>query len=903
MKKYDKYGLVSALALTAALVTAPAQATQSYDAKSLEMARQPLNVALQKLSEKFDVQIASFSEDLSGKTVRKLSGQYNLKDALTAALAGSGLYYLRVDDRTIAVGTSERLSAQYQKAGFKVISSNAASDYEANLAPYQDDEKVDEVDSFAFDEIIVTATRRSESLRDVPMAISALGGDAIEKRGLSGFADYLNGVPGVTMADRGAGANTIIIRGISTSPQSGLGSTAGVYLGEVPLADLAGTVNGDSAGNADLKMVDIDRVEVLKGPQGTLFGSASMGGTVRLIPKAPSLDKIEGIVLTQYSNTGESGGHNTAIQGAVNVPVIEDKFALRAVAYRFDDSGYVDNVAADGQLPVLDIAKGLGGIARKEPGVGGSKTTGFRVTGFWMPVDDLSFSLSHIHQNTRVDGSAQVNLGLSGKFQQERLGVGRSGLGTEFQEQNIDVTNLVINYDVGWGELLSSTTRIDHQSSNEGDLSFFYGLIGGQGIAVPNSTANVRNVDSFIQELRFASSFDGPFQFLVGGYYEDKDDVMNVLQTWSGHPELEAAAAGTWLFGAPPPSGVPAGFVWDSFDWRFHVAKANIQKAVFGEFSYDLTDQLKATVGVRHFEYDRKSVSEYVGIGFNGVFENAPKNSGETYRANLSYRPSDDVLLYGQFSQGFRMGGSAPDSSTLVGCLDSEGQILLANGNKVTPPDGALNPDKLDSYEVGAKIALANRRVILNAAAYRINWDGLPVQEVVDLSSLPGCSTGAITLNAGESVSQGIELDAQMMLTENLNANLSFSYGEAKLSGQSSLGNDGDNLPGSADTQVSFGLEYLFDIQGHDAFVRGDYSYVSEFYSNIAETGQASGGYHLVDLTAGISVDGLNISVFVKNLTNDDSLTWVESSFAGNGANRAYRLRPRTIGLSLGYEF
>ena len=179
--------------------------------------------------------------------------------------------------------------------------------------------------------------------------------------------DYLRNVPGVSFQDRGAGQNTIVIRGMATDSQQG-STTAGAYFGETSIASMQGPSNGGVGGNADVKLVDIERVEVLRGPQGTLYGAGSMAGTVRIIPNAPKLDTLEGSIATRYSNTAEAGGDNYSVQAVLNLPVIEDKLAVRGVAYRFDNSGFIDNVAASQPTSWITDAVTLDGAVAEDKG-------------------------------------------------------------------------------------------------------------------------------------------------------------------------------------------------------------------------------------------------------------------------------------------------------------------------------------------------------------------------------------------------------------------------------------------------------------------------------------------------------------------------------------------------------
>jgi len=318
------------------------------------------------------------------------------------------------------------------------------------------------------------------------------------------------------------------------------------------------------------------------------------------------------------------------------------------------------------------------------------------------------------------------------------------------------------------------------------------------------------------------------------------------------------------------------------------------QKAIFTELTYEVTEQLSATFGARHFEYDQ----EFVNLGFIGstpfLGDNTLNESGDTYKANLSYSPNDDLLIYGQWAEGFRLGQAA--SAPIASLCDADSNGLLDDVGFADP--GPLASDRSENFELGIKASLADGRITVNAAVYRIDWQDMPVS-----ISLPSCS-GTVRLNAAESKSEGVELEVQARIAENLRLDISASYGEATLTADANnIGVKGDNLPGSADFNMSVGMEYDFTLAGADAFVRGDYAYIGEFYHNVAETGEASGGYGQLNIKTGITVNAFDIDLFINNLTNEDDFTWVETTQVNFFGNSAYRLRPRTMGLNIAYQF
>jgi len=718
--------------------------------------------------------------------------------------------------------------------------------------------------SWLLEEVVVTATKRETSLQDTAMSISAIGGETIDKRNLVGMEDYLPSIPGVSMQDRGAGQNNITIRGISAGNEKVESPATGIYFGETPVTGLNLPINGGGSGSGDIKMVDIERVEVLRGPQGTLYGAGSMGGTVRVIPNAPNLEQVEGKVSARFSQTGEQGGDNTMVQGVINVPVIDDQLAIRAVVYEFDNEGFIDNVA--GSQPTAPVASAVNlGATAVDRKSGGDNYTGFRLSTLWQPVDELSITLSYLNQEIEQEGSREVNLGLSGDFQQARLAVGENAL-PEGQFNETDIINLVLTYDLGWGELFSSTSKIDYEGSSRFDLGNF--SFSGE----PFSSLNSGRTELTIEELRFVSDFEGAFQMLLGYYYEDRkvDSVFDLF--WFG----ESSSKGHIIFESQ---------------------ELLEQQSLFGELSYQLTDKLKATGGFRWFDYEKSTpVSRRDGVSRTELEARKGTVDDVNYKFNLAYSVNDSTLVYGEWAEGFRIGTFQGQISP-VDDPDGDGVVLFADGVMRKVTEGLLESDTVESIELGIKTAFMDERVTLNASIFQIDWTGIPV-------ALTTANNGSHQFNAGEVKSEGAEMEVQALLSDSLVLHVSTSYIETKLAEDAPTlgGVKGDDIPSSADFNFSLGLEQRFTVSGYDSFVRADYVYVSEYFHviDVPADEPESGGYGLVDLKVGTTVNNVDLDLFVKNLTNADDFTWVETSW---GAGRAFRIRPRTVGFNVSYSF
>ena len=315
----------------------------------------------------------------------------------------------------------------------------------------------------------------------------------------------------------------------------------------------------------------------------------------------------------------------------------------------------------------------------------------------------------------------------------------------------------------------------------------------------------------------------------------------------------------------------------------FDTLKETKQFAWFGELTYAITEQLSATVGARHFDYEQEDLKSFSFAG-NVSYTDRPftiEETGQSYKAVVSYTPNEDRLFYAQWSEGFRLGAGGFQSNA-------------CDIATFTAPD--VNSDTSENIEVGAKTSFADNRITFNAALFRVNWDDLPVTQFAPCFHVA---------NAGKAQSEGIELELQGALTENIRLDASASYIDATLEEDSGLGNKGDNLPGSANFNFSIGLNVDFTLASYNSYARIDYAYIGEYYNNIAETGTAAGGFGQTHVTVGMELDQWQASLFANNLTNDNGLTWVESNNLAfsPGVSRGYRIRPRTIGLNLSYQF
>lgn len=822
-------------------------------AVKLDIQPQPIGDALNEFARQAGIQVILQTHDGAGITSPRLVGEYQPRVALEKLLANSGLEFEYLNGNTIAV----RKPATGKSSAI--------------------------VETPVVEEIMVTATKRAESIQSVPISITAIGNEEISRRGLKGMGDYLASVPGVSYIETRASANAIVIRGIETSPETqnfGAGTTVATYFGETPITNSAGLLGGSGV---DLKLVDIERVEILRGPQGTSFGDSSLGGAVRTIPVAPVFNRFEGKVAASYSDTGGDGGGNTMYQGILNLPLIDDRLALRVVGYRYENSGYYRNVSgSDAQMQAYASLLGPQALALATDvgDRGGDKQTGGRIALGWQVTDDLLLTLSHLRQKSEQQGFSSSQ-GLDDGYGYIRFRISpdhayRGAVDHVFYNQ-VDISNLVLNYDLGWADAVTSVSWTDSTTaySNGSAYNSYYDVVA------------VSPYKALSAEARLASKLAGPLQFLAGVFHEKSNGKS--VETY-----------GTLL----DPASNPRGNGIDDILGIYDNDRDLQQDAVFGEVSYELTDRLKLTVGGRHYRYERENRLEtqgwFVGtaLGDINVSDVAIDKDGQNFKATLSYQPTDRALLYAGWSEGFRLG--RPAAGLIDAICDTDGDGLVDGTDITMASTRKIDSDTLENFEIGGKFTMLDGRLVINTSAYRINWDGLPTNTRVTC----GGTSYFYVANAGKAVSTGAEVQGSYQLTHGLRVDFGASYTDAELAADAPAVNafDGDRLPGSPKVVANLALQYDFKLAGYDAFVRTDSSYVGSFYGNLQQSPLTeSGGYVRTNLRTGIRLMSVDAELFVNNLTNVDEYAWrgLTNTLAGYG----YIVRPRTVGLQLDYKF
>jgi iron complex outermembrane receptor protein len=709
-------------------------------------------------------------------------------------------------------------------------------------------------------DIVVTARKTTERLQDTPMSVAVITADTIEKTSATTLVDLGRETPGLTIVSAAPGQNQIILRGLSGN------NTVGFYLDDTPLSIGIGNAVQPTNFDMDPALFDLDRVEVLRGPQGSLYGASSFGGTVRYITNQPNLS-VEHVTAKVTASGTDGGGFNEEVDGLINQPIIPGNLAVRAVVFDRNNSGYIDRYPTDPNNYLAVLPGPVDGNINTE------QTFGGRIAIEAKPIDEFSATLAAYYQHMDL-GAPFTFDSPPGSFTDPI----QSRLVREPSTDQVQLYTLTLQADVQPVTFTSSTSYMDRYVFNaeddSKDLSFFF----PQGAVYPSTLYAEAGNHNFVEEMR-ASGGAGPVYGVVGLFYAHA--VAYGTLTWPTTPQYEAA------FGSEP-----VYYNWNDF--------LDVQKAAFGELNIDLLPGLQATLGDRVYQQSQRYTVYINGI-FNGGVE-TPTSShtsdarGTTPKYGLSYHVTQDILTYATVAKGYREGGSLyPLPST---CAEDLAALGLS-----TPPT-AFKPDSIWNYELGAKTEWLEHRLTMNGAVYYIDWNN--IQQNI---TLPTCGFGFVG-NFGKASSKGGEFEMNYNPARPLKLTLSFSYNEAKLTSTipGAAGQAGQTLEYAPRWMGAASAEYTRAIDADtSAYLRGDFSFTSRedtsynsqsIYYNIA-------GSSLLNLRLGVKHLRWSGGLFVTNALDKRAETELPLS---NGIDlptqrRIAMNRPRTIGLDIRFDY
>ncbi|MDY6946970.1 MAG: TonB-dependent receptor [Pseudomonadota bacterium] len=764
-------------------------------------------------------------------------------------------------------------------------------------------------------EIIVTAQKRESALQDVPFSVAAASETQIRNSGASNIVDLSRNFAGLTITDLGPGQSQVAIRGISAGQvvrdQPGVKESVGVYLDESAISVALFT--------PDLELFDLERFEVLRGPQGTLFGAGSSAGTVRYITRQPRLGEFEGAVeVGSYTGTDTDWGGG--VKGMINAP-LGQAAALRLVGYYNEMAGFIDSFYP--------------GRAVREDVNGGEKT-GARVSALIQPSDTISITPRIVYQKLQTDGYPRIDvyniLGNPFTTTEPAVDPGERGQVTQFREgidDEFTLADLKLEFGLGALTLTSISSYTDRDVVVLRDATQLTGsvtlsLSGTTGIA---TSADVRlnsplydttSLQSFSQEVRLASDGGGAFEWLVGAFYQDIDRDYGQNLPTPGYDALLVRLGVPVSAAFNAPADTP---YFSKVPYSFE------QLAVFGEGTLHFSDQWSVTGGLRYYDFEEDRLLTFAGVFADFGYTNQPgstSSDGFSPRVIVSFEPNDDVLLTAQVARGFRLGGiNDPLNVTLCTAQDR-----ATYGGRPTFED-----EKVLNYELGAKTSLADRRVTLNASVFYSDIDNLQV--IADAGS---CSS-RIVINA-QAEALGAELELFARPTENWDFGVSATYVQAEIT-ESRLNSsgvpiagirDGNRLPTSPQFQAAATATYTWPVSSAlEGFANVTFQHVGSSYTQLADQEPPTGcvgcpgapgffnfgapsitqftydpqlpGYELGNLRLGVKSDVWEAAAFVNNL-------WDERAFLSLDRERGTRARvgfltnmPRTYGVSLRMNF
>ncbi len=761
------------------------------------------------------------------------------------------------------------------------------------------------------EEVVVTATKRGEtSVQAIATSIFAASGDVLDERSLTDFEELAGGIPGFQFQDLGPGDKEYIIRGINgTGP-----STVGAYFDEFVITATDAQDGGGK--NAPIKLVDLERIEVLNGPQGTLYGANSMAGNIKFIPRKPDASELSAFADVDFSDFSE-GGTGTTVSGAINIPAVEDKVGLRFTGWYTDNDGWIDQPRRE---------RTVGGVTTFDAlveDINSEETTGGRFMLRLTPSDALTLDLLYLTQSMEIGGSPRFTAAGTPAWPDQPPEIAAipgnpgfaplPGLGSltpsddfvnsditvNTRDDDVDIVGATLQWDLGAGTITASAGRYDH------DIRFVFDstpILLFFGVPVPGITTEPQSQQITMFEGRFASNLDGPVNFLAGVYYqeEESDFEVNVTTTdgnggavaWDPLNANDAfVAGGTAIFGR---------FRNDTIE----------QQAAFGEVTIDFAEQWQLLFGLRLFDSELESIQatthgflgqvndpagELIGTTVNGNGVGRIETDDDTVnpKVSLSFEPNGDTLLYATYSEGFRVGG-----------------VNNANQPFAMGIPATYASDEITNLEFGIKSRFADGRIQLNATLFTMDWEDIQVEPRDPAGNIP------FITNGGEAEVNGVEWALRALLTERLDLTFTGTHffqarlteDQPVLPGASPfviVGQDGDDIPNVPQNLVFASLKYDIPLAGTKSLsLIGDVTFRDRTNTEFRADNPFNielDAYTLLDLYANLHItDRLRIGAYVRNAT--DELAVFDGIGTFQDPEAIVAARPRTIGVGVNWS-
>lgn len=771
------------------------------------------------------------------------------------------------------------------------------------------------------DSIVVTATRRSTALADVPINISALGAEQLQEQRLNDVRDLGAFTPGITVTDTGPrGAGTIVMRGLSADDSSTFadnGNNAiGTYLGEVPLY-------------LDFKLIDLKRVEVLLGPQGTLYGLGTLAGAIRYIPERPDASQVSGSVHGRVYDVKEGSGVGFVGDAVLNLPLIKDVLAFRSATGYYSDPGFIDypfTVKTIGvSLPQPGPASNpLGTQAQQDANFTREKDVNYERTfttrnQLGLTLDNITAYLSYVYQETKTGGRQANGGGVLGEGRYE--GPWRV---LEPAKRKSHLVSFEVEAQLGeFAQLVSATARTWTRNTSSVDvtdllLDLDYGYEGFP--AFTGFTRSSANSDQFNQELRLVSTHGGPFSWVIGGFY-------NEFKTATSYREFIPG------FGASP-TGIAFGVIPNPTDNEYaSFGRSKTEEmAAFGEASYQITPEWQVTGGLRYYDYKLNRIGGSTLPFFDGPVNSdadipsstgSAKADGVVWKANTSYKFGDDALVYVTYSTGYRIGGANTGAAPCILPLNPNVQNICA-----LPDELFFGPDKTKNIELGVRASFFDKKLTTNISIFQVNWDGIQLGGTTLNGGI------GITSNGGKARNRGFDVSFNAQVTDRFSLRGNYSFLDAKLTQDVpdllQIRNSkvasfrpkfsevdvlaGDRLPGSARNSGALSATYVLPVGEAETIFNWTATYTGDILTRVGQRafGEKLPGYVLNRASVTYRTEKYELSMFANNIFNKYAVTGVSNDlsrfgFVNGGIISRYYGRsvvtPRVVGVEGRYRF
>lgn len=868
MQRVRPLPIASWLVLIASIQPGIAVADLSSTAR-FDIPAQPLQSAVVWFTQQAGIQVTSAGETLRNRRSSPVSGELTAEAALTQLLSGTALDWRAVDPNTVVI---------YLSAAPRVAAPAAAGTAAHSRAPAG--RRIDDMsfDSTALEVVVVTARKREESLQNVPMSIQAMSGRELARRRVAGLRDLSGVLPGINLSVGDPGTANVSIRGITSVTAT---PTTGFYLDDV-------AISGRQAynGQSEPAMLDLQRVEVLRGPQGTLYGAGAMGGAVKFVSNRPdattaTLDVTAG---TAAMDGGELS-HGTGI--VANVPLIDAVLALRLAGSYSYESGYVDRIAA-GRGLLTNVAGGefqsFNETTRND--VNSQRRAAGRVALGFEPDNSWSVLLDLRYQQFESPGTGSYWPNLP-KFQQ-------SAVVSEPVDDSMALPMLTVTKRFGAVDLTSITSYLERKRDETLDYTFYIGSLVPDWADRPSYVVIPTRSRSSQQELRLSSADpDADIQFVAGAYWQDEDFSYDQTAVTVGSGVTSSGVARDRVY-------------FKDFGTRVK------QLAIFGELTWSLTDRIDLVAGGRGFRIETDLHQRQGGFFSDGASQlrGATGESGFTPKLQVTAKLDEDHLLYALASKGFRQGDVNPPVPLAL-CKEA----LAALG--YTTPPASIDSDSLWNYEIGTKNTFADRSLMLNISGYFLDWKDIQ-QSVV----LPSCGFG-FSANVAAAQIKGTELEMRWAPVRGLALSAAATYNDARIT-QSAPGVQarvGDRVQIAPEWVANASVEYTFDVLDRwSLHARADYQWHDSHTQNFVDTisvdadphtgadfgeqrtvpnpGHIQQSYRQLNLSMGFDAKDWSLRLFVDNATNEQPILGLTNVASGWLQTTAYSLRPRTVGLN-----